>query len=338
MKRDNHFVAQSYLKKWTDTNNKVWSYRIIVSHKKVPHWKSSSLKAIAYYKDLYTLVLSSIENDEMEIWFDREFENPAQKPINKAISGGQLSKDDWYNIIRYLAMQDIRTPKRLIEHIKSTQETLPVLMNNVLNEIKDELVNGNKSNDSQADFDHSDRKYPLKVYKEPIEDSDFIRIKVESVPGRASWLNSIKHQLENTSTVLHRHKWSILHPADGHIWPTSDCPVIKLNYYRNGSYNFNGGWARKGTEILFPLSPKHLVYTKIGFNPPKRGTDLDHKTTLLLNRLIIKSAHRMIFSNKPDDNIVKVRPRLVDPQVFHNERNNWLDWHQQQSEVEKEFL
>jgi hypothetical protein len=235
-------------------------------------------------------------------------------------------------------MQDIRTPKRLIDHIKYTQETLPALMDSVLNEIKNEIVNGKRSDNAQTNFDDSILKYPLKVYKEPIDDSDFTRIKVESIPGRASWLNSIKHQLENTSKVLHMHKWSVLHPADGHFWSTSDCPVIKLNYYGRSNYNFKGGWARKGTEILFPLSPKHLVYTKIGYSPPKRGTIIDQKTSLLINQLIIKSAHRMIFSKTPDNNIVKVRPRLVDPQVFKKERDNWLGWHQQQSEVEKEFL
>jgi hypothetical protein len=39
---------------------------------------------------------------------------------------------------------------------------------------------------------------------------------------------------------------------------------IPLNYYARGRYDFKGGWGNKGTEILLPLSPHHLLYTRVG--------------------------------------------------------------------------
>lgn len=52
MKRDNHYVAQSYLKHWADSENKVWRYKVIVPHQKVKQWKRSSLKGIVLMRKL----------------------------------------------------------------------------------------------------------------------------------------------------------------------------------------------------------------------------------------------------------------------------------------------
>src|SRR5699024_11588180 len=48
--------------------------------------------------------------------------------------------------------------------------------------------------------------------------------------------------------------------------PTSDNPVINLNYYRKDKYDFNGGWGVDNTCIMMPLTPKHLLYTQVGYN------------------------------------------------------------------------
>ena len=41
-------------------------------------------------------------------------------------------------------------------------------------------------------------------------------------------------------------------------------PVLRLNYYKPGQYDFRGGWGNPGSEVLMPLSPRHLLYVQVG--------------------------------------------------------------------------
>jgi hypothetical protein len=53
--RDNHFVPQSYLRRWAQDGNKVWARRLLVPHANVPHWSPHSIAGIAKAKNLYTM-------------------------------------------------------------------------------------------------------------------------------------------------------------------------------------------------------------------------------------------------------------------------------------------
>jgi len=81
----NHFVPESYLKRWENIDNKIWVYRTLVSNKKVPLWKDYSASAIAYQKHLYTQIIAGNESDELETWFDRNIESPANKVLDRAL-------------------------------------------------------------------------------------------------------------------------------------------------------------------------------------------------------------------------------------------------------------
>lgn len=339
MKRDNHYLAQSYLKPWADLDNKIWYYRLLVSHENVPIWDKGYCKGSGLQKDLYTRVLSGQESDEIESWFNEFVENPASEPIRKAISGATLKPEDWYCLVQYLAMQDRRTPKRLLEHLKFTKENIVEQMNQTLGETKEKLESGQLNRESFPANMLPVNTFPIKVIQEPSDEPGYTRIKVESIPGRASWLHSLQHQITKTAKVLHQYRWTIMQPATDILLPTSDCPVIKLNYHSKGKYDFGGGWASKGTEIFLPLSPEHILYTQVGVKrPPPRGTKLNMKVSLMIRKFIIEAAHRTIFSVEPEKVIAKIRPRLVDSIKFQEEQKQWQDWHKVQSEVEKEFL
>ena len=66
-------------------------------------------------------------------------------------------------------------------------------------------------------------------------------LKGEIIAGRGLWLFSIRHSLRQTAKVLRQHKWTILRPPEGLSWFISDDPVIRLNYYERGKYDFRGG-------------------------------------------------------------------------------------------------
>jgi hypothetical protein len=64
--RDNHYVSQAYLKRWASSQKRLWVYRVLVSHTKVPAWKQASVKGIAYHSHLYTRIAAGRETDDFE--------------------------------------------------------------------------------------------------------------------------------------------------------------------------------------------------------------------------------------------------------------------------------
>jgi hypothetical protein len=227
--RNNHFVPQTYLKRWSFDGKRIWGYPLLVPHINVPAWSLYSIRGIAYRTHLYTkLALNGEETDEFERWLDKEFESPGL------------------------------------------------------------------------------------------------------------WLFEIKHILTNTAKVLLRHKWSIMYPF-GLEWFTSDDSVICLNYYKKGSYDFSGGWGNKGSEILFPISPNHMLYTKVGEKSASR-IKASKELSIEVQQRIAEHAHRWIFSKEPIKNIESLRQRRVDSITFKQEKEAWEGWNDDQINAERNLM
>ncbi len=331
---NNHYVPKCYLKRWENSNKKVYVYRILVNHSNVPIWRPHSVSAIAYQKHLYTQVIAGCESDEIETWLDREFESPANTILEMATSDKRLSPNDWEVLIKFLAAQDVRTPVRLFEHLQRAQKELPEILQNVLNELEEKL--------NQGEFDGyktlNPELFPLKITTHIKEGSDTGILKAETYAGRSTWLHSIKHVLENTRKVLHTHKWSIVKPAKGYYWPTSDNPVVKLNYYSPGKYDLKGGWGVNKGNILFPIGPEHAMFVQIGDRSIQKGTRLTPTQTKELIKIIVENAHRKIFSINEDSNLPLLRKRIVDRQRFERENEEMRQWHQKNAMMEREYL
>lgn len=333
--RDNHYVPRIYLKQWVTEEGGIWTYRIFVSNDNVPKWKISSTKGIAYHTHLYTRIVAGGQTDEVEQWLDREFEAPAEHVVRKVVSESRLSPEDWTRLIRFLAAQDVRTPARLSESLERWNKSLPDLMQRTLEDSVRELEAAKKGRKlvRQISKPHSDF-IPFRVRTERIPQSETAAVKVESVAGRGLWLYSLKHLLTETVDVLLSHKWTILRPPKGVNWYTSDDPVIKLNFYQAGKYDFKGGWGSKETEILLPISPNHLLYTKIGAAPPRRGTIVSESLAKMIQRFIAEHAHRLIFAAIKDPEVESIRPRTVDRSLFNEEREQWKRWHEENTKAE----
>jgi len=333
-RKDNHYVSQAYLRHWESSPGKVFLYHILVSHENVPFWHEKSIKGIAYHQHLYTRHVSGTQSDEIERWFSTDFESPAELSIQKVINEDRLSTDDWHKLVRFLAMQDVRTPARLTEFFqRHTEESIRKALDETLESLPEKLEKMKQVAEPGADEKVAD--FPLKVTTEIREGEEFGIVKVETVVGRALWLKGIQHQLNNTIEVLHQHKWTIMHPARGMTWFTTDKPVIRLNYDSPKKYNFNGGWGSKGTEILMPLSPEHMLYTRIGHRPPVRGSRFSAEITNTLRRLIAEHAHRYVFGNIADSEVPTYRPRTVNAEDYKFEQEQWQRWHAEQTESEE---
>ena len=319
-------------------NKKIHVYKTLVHRLEEPLWKTYTSGAIAYHSNLYTQILNGETSDELENWFSSEFESPAKEALGKATSDMQLTSDDWFVLIRFLAASDVRTPVRLFEHLKYYSEHFPQTLDKVLNDLKSDLEKKdiNLFKDIKKPLDKA-ISLPLKIITEFKEGEDVGIIKVESYVGRSTWIQSIKYVLENTAKILHTHKWSIVKPARGHYWFTSDNPVVKLNYTNQETYDFLGGWGRNKGNIIFPISPEHAMFVQIGEKPfPNRGR-LTVSQTIEFRKFIAENSHRMIFCKNEDKDVVNLKPRIVNSSMIKNEIEEIKYWHLKNADLEREF-
>jgi len=334
----NHYVPECYLKRWESSSKKIYVYRTLVNHQNVPIWRPHSVSAIAYQKHLYTRVIAGGESDEIETWLDREFESPANAILEKVTSDSRLSPNDWEILIKFLAAQDVRTPARLFEHLQRAQKELPEILQNILDELQEKYDQGEFDALKTKDKTQKLEPFPLKVTTHIEEGADTGILKAETYVGRSTWIHSIRHVLEKTSKILHAHTWSIVKPAKGYFWPTSDNPVVKLNYYRPGNYDLKGGWGVKKGNILFPIGPEHAMFVQIGERPILKGTRLSSAQTSEFIKIIVENAHRMVFSINENRDLPLLRKRIVDRQILERENEEMHQWHQKNSLMEREYL
>ena len=334
LRKNNHYVPKLYLKQWA-SNGKIPTYRLLVPNDKCTLWKDHSINGIAFHQHLYTYVAAQGETDEFERWLDREFENPAEESIGRVINEQRLTTQHWHKLIRFLAAQDVRTPVRLKEFLTRQSRTLEPLLNETLSSSIAKLEKAAQFGVRLATPEDTDLS-PFKITIER-DGEGCGTIRAETVVGRRLWLHCCRNILSNTISHLMTHRWTILHAPHGITWPTSDNPVIRLNFESPTQYNFHGGWGRKNGNILLPLSPKHLLFTQVGSRSFPRGQTLNEDLALLVRQMIIEHADRYVFAHEESD-IEIIRPRKVCVQTFKSEQLAWQNWHNEQSKAEADLL
>ena len=226
-----------------------------------------------------------------------------------------------------------------MEMIQRWHQTLPKLMEDTLRDSVKELEVSKREG---KPLDHSspiDAGYfPLRVTTELVPGEKQGILRAETVVGRSLFLFNLKHLLTKTVNALLAHKWTILRAPEGIEWLTSDDPVVRLNYHNLIRYDFKGGWGSVGTEIFLPLSPRHLLYTKIGSKPPQRGTVMPIELANQLQRFTIEHAHRFIIAATPAKSVSELRPRIVDPVAFKADVEQWKRWHEEQTTAERNLF
>lgn len=279
------------------------------------------------------------ESDNIENWFETEFETPAAGALQRVTADEELRPGDWLALIRFLAAQDVRTPARMLERLQNLNKIMPQLIADTLKasvrKMESTVRAGRKIPKTQP-IEHQEL-FPARTFIETIPGEDGGRIHVEATVGRGLWLWTLKHALTKTLKSLYKHHWTILHCPDGWGWLTSDNPVVRLNYRNEKDYNFNGGWDSRGTEIFMPLSPTHLMYTQIGAKPIQ-GERATLYLAAQLQRFTIEHAHRYVFGRTADTQVGLWRPRVIDSDTFRAEAAHWHAWNTQQSDAESALL
>jgi hypothetical protein len=338
---DNHFVPQSYLRRWSNDGHNIFCYRLLVPDRNFPEWENRPIKGVAYQKDLYTYIKNKSEIDEYEHWLEKNIETPSVEAIEHVRCSDKLTLLDWEKLILLFAAQDVRTPANYRETIVRWQKQLPGLMSETLHEVKDKLIEAKEKGIKIESNPSPENEYLSEIFKfEIIRDyspsTNEGALKVTVLPGRRSWILNQKHAIEKLADVLLSHKWSIAVSSPGNNWYTSDNPAVRLNYQSDSKYDFKGGWNRIGTDLFMQLTPNHLMFTEIG----RRFDDqvsFTKEQTLVFQKFIALHADKMIFSKKRDTELSKYRSREINREAYLNEEKQWEEWNSSQSKAEQDF-
>lgn len=135
-----------------------------------------------------------------------------------------------------------------------------------------------------------------------------------------------------------RLNWQVVHAADGISFPTSDDPVICLNYNSERDYDFGGGWGKKHSNILMPISPKLLLFSKVGVKRKMSGLDYSLAYSKLFREMIIRHAHRYVYADRPQKGMLALNARVVNRDIYEYEQQSIAGWHIENVEAERRLL
>lgn len=176
-----------------------------------------------------------------------------------------------------------------------------------------------------------DQLWPMKV----VVDKENSMVEIKTVVGRGLYLHNLKCLLSSTLKVAECHDWQILHASEDISFPTSDDPVICMNYRNEHDYDFNGGWGRKNCNILMPLSPRLILFAQVGSNGPYTDLDFSPRYSQLFRRMIIQHAHRYVYSDRPQKGMLELNARVVNRDLYEKEKQGIAGWHIEQIQAEQ---
>lgn len=306
--RKNHYVPQMYLEGWA-TNHNIWRYELIVPDERYPLWNNSSVESTGMQTDFYTRRSNGADDDEWEKWFC-SFETKAAEPLRKAREGRHLDATDWSALIDFVGIQCLRTPTAVARFLPHIREGI-----------------SNGINEATKILSSFDAKEKLSYYPKVNSDNDMIpasitidreagEIQTSVIVGKSTSLLAMKMVMDGVAReVLHQNRWGIITCDKNTSWPTSDNPVILLDYYADGSYDLEGGWGKKNTEIILPISPHKAIFTRVKSKLSPR-IQCDYDMSKFIKKIIVENSYRYVFNNCEDQDIPIIRRRTVDKLLF----------------------
>lgn len=336
--RTNHFLPRWYLRHWSDDTKRVRLFRTLVSSDRVPVWTDYAIASAGSRPDLYTSIETGVEVDRFERWLSEEVDEPAARVVQRIVNGGELRREDSIVLAKLFASLDVRTPSAFSEFMARWEKELPELIEDSLRESVAKLEGDLEAAIKEPQEDAVDQQFPLPASIEIGElpgDEAGGYVRAEITAGRSLWLHSMERALTGPAMAeLTRHSWTILEPYGNYEWVTSDHPALRLNFHSEDRYDFGGGWGSNGTELLLPVSPRHMLYTKVGVKEPERRS-LSAEGTFLIQQFLAERAHRSIFSRLDQTSVSWHRNRAVDAEAFAGEAEMWKRFHEQQVSAEE---
>lgn len=315
MKKNNHYVPQIYLKQW-EQKHKIYTYEVLVPNKNCPIWKRESISRTSSLDYLYLYDINDKISEELEDFFCFEIENQYQNFIDKLNNYSVLNENDFKYISKLIATQHLRT---IGGYTRCQKVWVDLFENGIINdtieimnkEFQEGILPRNVNKISSID----EKTLPIKTSLVK-ENDESVFLKVDAIIGKSAWIYSMEYLFSNTYEVLNNVSWCVYEAPEHFNWVTSDDPVILLNCYDENTYDFNGGWASKNTCIIFPLSPKKLLFAQIGVEQDTFYKKASMDFARLIQKFIIEHAFLKVYSLKESSMVSSVRNRTVNRKEF----------------------
>lgn len=328
----NHYIPRFYLKNWSLDGRTIQTYSILVSNSKVPYWTQQSIKNSAVWNDFYTRMEGDKEVDDFEHWFDRKFETPVKPVFDKLLNDQKISREESIILSHFVFAQYARTPVAYLRLAEQSRQAFPKIIEGTVSRLNKVAKNMQKGYPAPHIPDSiGDQLWPIKV----VVDKENSMVEIKTIVGRGLYLHNLKRLLSSTLKVAECHDWQILHASEDISFPTSDDPVICMNYRNEHDYDFNGGWGRKNCNILMPLSPRLILFTQVGSNGPYNDLDFSPRYSQLFRRMIIQHAHRYVYSDRPQKGMLELNARVVNRDLYEKEKQGMAGWHIEQIQAEQ---
>ncbi len=326
LKRNNHYVPKMYLRQWA-TDNKVYEYDLLVSHENVPLWRLKPLESTASQENLYVRYSRKNEADDFEKFFEREFETPAVESLYKACNNLRMCMQDWDRLIDFVTAQYVRTPSFYLKTHDTFKSATEVSLDEVATELSnmtyEELKNHKHSN---TDIDTSLLPLTIEITNKKADD-DHTYLYLETVVGKSSWLMGIQHLLNKNSQLrreMRKIQWGIVETDSDVRWPTTDTPLAIYNPHFSPSSLI--GISLPDNVFIFPISPTKALIARNKKRVPSRWT-ATYQEALEIKRIIINNAFLCVYSDRKDDEVELMRPRVVDETEYKRIHSQFSEWY-----------
>ncbi len=336
IRQNNHYVPRFLLNNFSlpGDASKLLEYRLLVEHPSIPQWKARPIKKTARHKNLYTVADDISESDALETWLDEKFENPVAPSVQKVLAGHSLDADDLRLLSRFFAAQFVRIPAWYIRHKEAWARQLDDEIQKIKQRIERERPNLNLAHNCTEIIAAPDG-FPLRMVVQLLGDK--YRMTAQSVTGRKMWMWSVRHVLRADGPVskLQSYQWSILEAPAGIDWILSDNPAVSCVSRPNGIRNHSAPLDTLGAHLMLPLSPKHLLYHRVGYPMKEQYTVARPFLAQQLRANLIEAAYRSIYGRSEDLEITAYRPRIVSAERAKYEREEWIRFGAEQTRAER---
>lgn len=336
-RHNNHYVPQMLLRQFSrpEEAGSIWEYRLLVPVSSYPDWEPRAPSSIAKTRDLYTIAEGADESDAMERWLDEEFEHPASSAVAATVGGQRLDKRLWRLLIRLYAAQFVRVPAFFVRNRNRWAAEQEAFWYGRRDEMLKTLP---KCRDADTDVHviEGEDSFPVRCI---IRKHEGLRrsLEIQHITGRKQWMWNIKTMLRPSGTLglLESYKWSILTAPPDSSWFLTDNPAVSVIRRNDGFASLDAGWGTKGSRLMLPLSPKHLLFHCVGFPLEERYMDAPPHVASQIRCDLADAAYRSYYSDRQDAALTGYRPRDVDLDRFRFEQDAWKAFGQEHSCAER---
>jgi len=158
----------------------------------------------------------------------------------------------------------MRTPLFFVEWVRGINKQIPETLEAVLKELAHKSAADIAAEAAKPD-DHNYLREKLRITIDQVPDSDGVAlVQAQISSSRTAWLRFMRRMLTDRIELFCQHRWRVMKLAGDAESPLTDHPVLTLNYYGPGKYDFGAGWGRQGSDFILPVSPRVAVGAQVG--------------------------------------------------------------------------